>query len=98
MAWNVYNCAFFSSIPGALVLLQSINVAASLDQDDDDEDNESDEADQQRHGEWLRRRQLDGALNRVPCEFYTKAWRVLDRVCDAGKKRHSTVSHFVCFL
>eukprot|EP00124_Ichthyophonus_hoferi_P001166 Ihof_evm7s55 gene=Ihof_evmTU7s55 len=30
-------------------------------------------------GQWLRRRQLDGALNRVPINFYSKVWHVLRR-------------------
>ncbi|XP_078682697.1 phosphorylase b kinase regulatory subunit alpha, skeletal muscle isoform-like isoform X9 [Branchiostoma floridae x Branchiostoma belcheri] len=30
-----------------------------------------------RQGQWLRRRRLDGALNRVPVDFYTKIWNVL---------------------
>lgn len=30
-------------------------------------------------GQWLRRRCLDGALNRVPRDFYTKMWHVLER-------------------
>ena len=33
-----------------------------------------------RHGQWLRRRRLDGALNRVPSGFYTKIWSVLEKV------------------
>lgn len=32
-----------------------------------------------RHGQWLRRRRLDGALNRVPTGFYTKIWAVLEK-------------------
>ncbi|KAJ3070694.1 hypothetical protein HDU98_006295 [Podochytrium sp. JEL0797] len=30
-------------------------------------------------GRWLRRRKNDGALNRVPPEFYPKVWKVLSR-------------------
>ncbi|XP_078602491.1 phosphorylase b kinase regulatory subunit alpha, liver isoform-like isoform X5 [Branchiostoma floridae x Branchiostoma japonicum] len=30
-----------------------------------------------RQGQWLRRRRLDGALNRVPVDFYTRIWNVL---------------------
>uniref|UniRef100_A0A667YIZ1 Phosphorylase b kinase regulatory subunit n=1 Tax=Myripristis murdjan TaxID=586833 RepID=A0A667YIZ1_9TELE len=32
-----------------------------------------------RHGQWLRRRRLDGALNRVPVGFYQKVWRILQK-------------------
>ena len=33
-----------------------------------------------RQGQWLRRRRLDGALNRVPRGFYPKVWSVLEKV------------------
>ncbi|XP_074555350.1 phosphorylase b kinase regulatory subunit alpha, skeletal muscle isoform isoform X2 [Halichoeres trimaculatus] len=32
-----------------------------------------------KHGQWLRRRRLDGALNRVPVGFYQKVWRILQK-------------------
>ncbi|KAH3841112.1 hypothetical protein DPMN_114569 [Dreissena polymorpha] len=32
-----------------------------------------------RQGQWLRRRRLDGALNRVPVGFYTQVWKVLEK-------------------
>ena len=37
------------------------------------------EAPGERAGTWFRRRQLDGALNRVPADFYAQVWKVLDR-------------------
>ncbi|XP_069504750.1 phosphorylase b kinase regulatory subunit alpha, skeletal muscle isoform isoform X1 [Ambystoma mexicanum] len=30
-------------------------------------------------GQWLRRRRLDGALNRVPIGFYQKVWKILQK-------------------
>lgn len=36
--------------------------------------------DDDRQGQWLRRRRLDGALNRVPRDFYPRVWNVLERV------------------
>ncbi|XP_067896193.1 phosphorylase b kinase regulatory subunit alpha, liver isoform-like isoform X2 [Heterodontus francisci] len=30
-----------------------------------------------RQGQWLRRRRLDGAINRVPMGFYEKVWKIL---------------------
>lgn len=33
-----------------------------------------------RHGQWQRRRRLDGALNRVPVGFYQNVWKVLQKV------------------
>uniref|UniRef100_A0A673WFJ3 Phosphorylase b kinase regulatory subunit n=1 Tax=Salmo trutta TaxID=8032 RepID=A0A673WFJ3_SALTR len=33
-----------------------------------------------RHGQWLRRRRLDGALNRVPIGFYQKVWKILQKM------------------
>lgn len=32
-----------------------------------------------RHGQWRRRRRLDGALNRVPFDFYTEVWHILEK-------------------
>ncbi|KAJ1976951.1 hypothetical protein H4R35_002493, partial [Dimargaris xerosporica] len=32
-------------------------------------------------GRWLRRRKNDGALNRVPPDFYPRVWKVLERCC-----------------
>ena len=43
--------------------------------DDDSDDNDS-------QGLWLRRRRLDGALNRVPMGFYAKIWKILEN-CQA---------------
>ncbi|KAM3967947.1 putative phosphorylase b kinase regulatory subunit alpha [Aphomia sociella] len=36
-------------------------------------------AEPDRQGQWLRRRRLDGALNRVPRDFYPRVWGVLER-------------------
>uniref|UniRef100_A0A8B9S1B2 Phosphorylase b kinase regulatory subunit n=1 Tax=Accipiter nisus TaxID=211598 RepID=A0A8B9S1B2_9AVES len=32
-----------------------------------------------RHGQWQRRRRLDGALNRVPVGFYQNVWKILQK-------------------
>ncbi|XP_038613015.1 phosphorylase b kinase regulatory subunit alpha, liver isoform isoform X2 [Tachyglossus aculeatus] len=32
-----------------------------------------------RQGQWLRRRRLDGAINRVPVGFYQKVWNILQK-------------------
>ena len=32
-----------------------------------------------RQGQWIRRRRLDGALNRVPRGFYSRIWLLLER-------------------
>ncbi|XP_072744208.1 probable phosphorylase b kinase regulatory subunit alpha isoform X3 [Anoplolepis gracilipes] len=37
------------------------------------------EAEADRQGQWLRRRRLDGALNRVPRDFYPRVWQVLEK-------------------
>lgn len=42
-------------------------------------DAEDDPRASDRQGQWLRRRRLDGALNRVPVGFYSCVWRVLER-------------------
>ncbi|XP_047989219.1 probable phosphorylase b kinase regulatory subunit alpha isoform X3 [Leguminivora glycinivorella] len=36
-------------------------------------------AEPDRQGQWLRRRRLDGALNRVPSDFYQRVWGVLEK-------------------
>lgn len=36
--------------------------------------------DPERQGQWLRRRRIDGALNRVPKGFYPKVWSILEKV------------------
>ncbi|XP_031746093.1 phosphorylase b kinase regulatory subunit alpha, skeletal muscle isoform isoform X2 [Xenopus tropicalis] len=40
---------------------------------------DSDSANDSRQGQWLRRRRLDGALNRVPIGFYQKVWLILQK-------------------
>ncbi|XP_067012552.2 probable phosphorylase b kinase regulatory subunit alpha isoform X2 [Anabrus simplex] len=37
------------------------------------------EVEADRQGQWLRRRRLDGALNRVPRDFYPRVWHVLEK-------------------
>ena len=54
------------------------DVAVDRDDDDDDADDDDDEVDfSGRFGFWLRRRRIDGALNRVPVGFYERVWRLL---------------------
>lgn len=44
------------------------------------DEHESDEnSDSNRHGQWIRRRRLDGSLNRVPVGFYSKVWMALEK-------------------
>lgn len=40
---------------------------------------DSTETEADRQGQWLRRRRLDGALNRVPRDFYPRVWQVLEK-------------------
>ena len=49
-----------------------------------------------RHGQWLRRRRLDGALNRVPVGFYKKVWKILQKV--VVTHRNSTESIHQCIV
>nr|XP_045617193.1 probable phosphorylase b kinase regulatory subunit alpha isoform X1 [Procambarus clarkii] len=42
-------------------------------------DGKSDDIENDRHGQWLRRRRLDGALNRVPRNFYPQIWKILEK-------------------
>lgn len=34
---------------------------------------------EERQGQWLRRRRLDGAINRVPTGFYQRVWKILQK-------------------
>lgn len=45
-----------------------------------DMDEEEHYAGDNRLGQWIRRRCLDGALNRAPEDFYPKFWKVLEKV------------------
>ena len=31
-------------------------------------------------GVWIRRRRVDGALNRIPVDFYPKLWKIFEKV------------------
>ena len=47
-------------------------------QEEEDEDSSDDSSVGDTHGSWIRRRRLDGALNRVPLGFYSKIWNILE--------------------
>lgn len=66
------NFTIVSTASGRLSKKSQIGLA----QPDPDDDVQIDE----RQGQWLRRRRLDGALNRVPRDFYSRVWTVLERV------------------
>ena len=51
-----------------------------IDQPSEDEDD-----DVGKHGQWIRRRRLDGALNRVPVRFYGQVWQTLEKVKQRSK-------------
>lgn len=44
------------------------------------ENEDSNDSDLDKHGQWIRRRRLDGSLNRVPIGFYSKVWMALEKV------------------
>ncbi|CAF2699820.1 unnamed protein product [Rotaria sp. Silwood2] len=44
-----------------------------------DHPSEDDDDDVGKHGQWIRRRRLDGALNRVPVRFYGQVWQTLEK-------------------
>ena len=58
-----------SQLPGMTLSNASGTSELSLEEETED-----------RQGQWLRRRRLDGSLNRVPVGFYTQVWKVLERV------------------
>ncbi|XP_059080504.1 probable phosphorylase b kinase regulatory subunit alpha isoform X1 [Tigriopus californicus] len=58
-----------SAIPVPSTIMEKKESQDGSDEDSDD--------DIERQGSWMRRRCLDGALNRVPRGFYEKIWKVL---------------------
>jgi phosphorylase kinase alpha/beta subunit len=50
-------------------------VLLTIDDDENDENNDT----LDKHGQWIRRRRLDGSLNRVPIGFYSKVWMALEK-------------------
>ncbi|XP_065885747.1 phosphorylase b kinase regulatory subunit alpha, liver isoform-like [Dysidea avara] len=46
-----------------------------------------------REGQWRRRRRLDGALNRLPPNFYVLVWHILERCSGIQIKTHYLPSH-----
>ena len=68
----------------------------SLMEDEEEDDFSSDGSDDNdnRHGMWMRRRRLDGALNRVPIGFYSKVWMILEN-CRGIQIRGRTLDTFL---
>ena len=52
--------------------------------------------DEERSGQWLRRRRLDGALNRVPQGFYQRVYAFLDGVKDGVYVAQRLIPHSLC--
>ncbi|XP_022091579.1 probable phosphorylase b kinase regulatory subunit alpha isoform X2 [Acanthaster planci] len=48
---------------------------------------------QEKVGQWLRRRRLDGALNRAPPEFYYKVWKILEKCHGLSIEGYSLPHH-----
>jgi phosphorylase kinase alpha/beta subunit len=67
-----------------------LNWADRPPEDDDDDD-------MGKHGQWIRRRRLDGALNRVPVRFYGQVWQTLEKV-RANRQAYMSITYcmFCC--
>ena len=61
-----------------------------VDQPSEDEDD-----DIGKHGQWIRRRRLDGALNRVPVRFYGQVWQTLEKVFIPSLRRRQNERIFI---
>lgn len=61
-------------------MVDELGTLPSLPLDTSSSDKLGESMDSDRQGQWLRRRRLDGALNRVPVGFYQEIWLVLGRV------------------
>ena len=82
-------CGFFQSIQPTVRKGEAL-----MDEEDDfSSDDQSDDSDH-RHGIWMRRRRLDGALNRVPVGFYSKVWMILEN-CRGILVRGRTLDTFL---
>ena len=53
--------------------------AKSTDLLSDNGENEQNHS-QGKLGVWIRRRRVDGALNRIPVDFYPKLWKIFEKV------------------
>ena len=65
---------------GGRGLLPSSDRNSQENQRAKEEDEEESHSGDDRLGQWIRRRCLDGALNRAPEDFYPKFWKVLEKV------------------
>ena len=45
-----------------------------------DDNNEHENNHMGKLGVWIRRRRVDGALNRIPVDFYPKLWGIFEKV------------------
>ena len=61
---------------------------------DEDETSSEGSEENDRQGIWMRRRCLDGALNRVPVGFYSKVWMILEN-CRGLQIRGRTLDTFL---
>jgi hypothetical protein len=55
-----------------------VKVTVQHDKEEEDDGSSDDSSIGDTHGSWIRRRRLDGALNRVPLGFYSKIWNILE--------------------
>ena len=60
-------------------LLSRTGPSASFSGSLADADSNEDQSESDKQGQWIRRRRLDGALNRVPRGFYSRMWMLLER-------------------
>lgn len=63
-----------------IIISQTVDELNALPLDNTAANQLQESMDTDRQGQWLRRRRLDGALNRVPINFYQEIWKVLGRV------------------
>ena len=73
--------------------------AKSTDLLSDNGENEQNHS-QGKLGVWIRRRRVDGALNRIPVDFYPKLWKIFEKVKFCCKHTNSyllSISQY-CYL
>ena len=57
-----------------------MNYQTAVDLLNEDDAKHDEDENQGKIGVWMRRRRVDGALNRVPVDFYPKLWQIFEKV------------------
>ena len=62
------------------------------------EDSKCVEDEEEEVGVWLRRRRIDGSLNKVPVGFYPKIWHLLSKVITFMCRWYASLQDLLCAI